>query len=99
MGWAQSLNLSLASDTLDGTIIYYGRLVDDATRLSSINTPLLGIFAENDSGIPPSAVYAFQSWLDQAGITDYDITIYPNTDHAFANPTGDNYAPDATRDA
>ncbi len=28
-----------------------------------------------------------------------EIHIYPNVDHAFANPSGDRYAPDETRDA
>ena len=68
-------------------MIYYGRLKDDAQQLAAINQPLLGIFAENDQGIPPSAVQAFQAGLDQAGKTDYDITIFPGVDHAFANPT------------
>lgn len=95
----QSLQLSLASDTLDGTVIYYGRLTDDVETLKNINQPILGIFAENDWWIPPSAVEAFQKWLDEAGVTDYDITIYPWVDHAFANPTGDNYEMDATLDA
>jgi carboxymethylenebutenolidase len=95
----QSLQLSLASDTLDGTVIYYGRLTDDVAILQNINEPVLWIFAENDQGIPPSAVTAFQSWLDAAWVVDYDITIYPWVDHAFANPTGTNHAEDATLDA
>lgn len=99
MWGAQSLNLSLASNSLDWTIIYYGRVTDNVDRLRTINSPVLGIFAENDTGIPPSAVNAFQSGLVNAGITDTSITIYPDTDHAFANPTGDNYAAQATIDA
>lgn len=99
LGGKQSLQLSLASDTLDATVIYYGRLETDPTVLASINQPVLGIFAENDGGIPPSAVAAFQSWLDAAGIKNYDLTIYPGVDHAFANPTGDNYTQEATIEA
>lgn len=95
----QSLQLSLASQTLDGTVIYYGRLTDDVETLKNINQPVLGIFAENDGWIPPSAVEAFQKWLDEAGVTDYDITIYPWVDHAFANPTWGNYEKQATLDA
>jgi carboxymethylenebutenolidase len=59
----------------------------------------LGIFAENDNGIPPSAVKDFQEWLQQAGKSHVDITIYPWVDHAFANPTGDNYSKQETLDA
>ncbi len=97
--WAQSLNLSVASDTLDATVIYYGRLTDDAEVLASVNQPLLGIFAEDDWWIPPSAVAAFQAWMDEAGKDDYDITIYPWVGHAFANPTWGNFEQEATIDA
>ena len=95
----QSLELSLASDTLDATIIYYGRLTGNVEVLKNINEPLLGIFAENDSGIPPSAVAEFQQWLTAAGKTWFDITIYSWANHAFANPTGNAFAKDATLDA
>lgn len=98
LGWKQSLELSLASDTLDATVIYYGRLYDDPTILAKINQPLLWIFAEKDNGIPPSAVEGFQKGLVSAGKT-WDITIYPNVWHAFANPTGNNFNKDATVDA
>lgn len=73
--------------------------MDDAEQLAKINQPLLGIFAEDDGGIPPSAVESFQAGLDQAGKTDYDITIYPGVGHAFANPTGNNHEQEATIDA
>jgi len=97
--WAQSLRLSLASDSLDATVLYYGRVIDDPEQLENINQPLLGIFAEDDGWIPPSAVEAFQAWLESAWKTDYDITIYPSVGHAFANPTWNNYEQEATVDA
>lgn len=47
LGWCfggqQSLNLSLA-EKLDATVIYYGNLVTDKTKLASISQPVLGIF-------------------------------------------------------
>lgn len=95
----QSLALSIASETLDGTIIYYGRLIDDPTILSGVNEPLLWIFAENDSGIPPSAVAAFEQWLLAANKTGFSITIYSWANHAFANPTGNAFEKEATLDA
>lgn len=76
LGGKQSLQLSLASDTLDGTIIYYGRLETDPTVLQTINTPVLGIFAENDQGIPPSQVETFEQALASIN-KQADITIYP----------------------
>ena len=73
-------------------------LETDPVALQSISTPILGIFAENDQGIPPSSVHAFEEGLVAIDI-ESDITIYPWVDHAFANPTGGNYSPDETKDA
>ena len=97
-GGGQSLNLALNNDNMDATVIYYGQLVTDTEELSKINWPVLGVFAELDSGIPPEKVNEFESSLDEVGIEN-NITIYPGVNHAFANPSGDRYAPDESKDA
>ena len=97
-GGGQSLNLALNNDNMDATVIYYGQLVTDTEELSKINWPVLGVFAELDSGIPPETVNQFESTLNEVGIEN-NITIYPGVNHAFANPSGDRYAPDESRDA
>ena len=101
LGWCfgggQSLNLSL-NNKLDATVIYYGNLVTDTATLSSIKWPVLGIFAELDKGITISTVHAFENSLNQLKIKN-EIIIYPGVDHAFANPSGTSYAPDASKDA
>ena len=97
-GGGQSLNLALNSDNMDATVIYYGQLVTDTEELSKINWPVLGVFAELDSGIPPETVAKFESALNEVGIEN-DITIYPGVSHAFANPSGDRYAPQESKDA
>lgn len=101
MGWCfggqQSLNLSLASD-LDATVIYYGNLVTSTEELESISGPVLGIFGAEDGGIPVEEVRAFESSLDELGVENY-INIYDGVGHAFANPSGSNYAAEETLDA
>ena len=97
-GGAQSLNLALNNDEMDATVIYYGRLVTEQESLSSINWPVLGIFAELDQGIPPSQVNEFEVALNALEIPN-DIYIYPGVDHAFANPSGERYAPEESMDA
>ena len=97
-GGAQSLNLALNNEDLDATVIYYGRLTSDQSQLSSINWPVLGIFAELDQGITVSSVNEFESSLNDLKIEN-EIYIYPDVDHAFANPSGMNYAPQETKDA
>ena len=97
-GGAQSLNLALNNNNMDATVIYYGQLVTDTEELSKINWPILGIFAELDNGIPPETVKEFEMSLDDVGIEN-NITIYPEVNHAFANPSGDRYAPNESKDA
>ena len=104
-GGAQSLNLAINSNDdvednnlVDATVIYYGTLVTDPEKLSSINWPVLGIFAELDKGITIDAVNEFESSLNDLNIQN-DIYIYSGVDHAFANPSGDRYAPEESQDA
>jgi len=96
-GGGQSLNLAVNSN-LDATVMYYGQPITDEEQLAHITWPLLGIFAEEDQGIPPETVKNFESKLDEVGITN-EIFIYPGVNHAFANPSGDRYAPEAAKDA
>jgi len=97
-GGGQSLNLALNNDEMDATVIYYGQLVTEKQTLSEISWPVLGIFAELDQGIPPETVNEFETVLDELEIPN-DIYVYPDVNHAFANPSGDRYAPDASMDA
>lgn len=102
LGWCfgggQSLQLALSGENLDATIIYYGQLTSDEGRLSGLRWPVLGIFGDQDQSIPVSSVNAFQAALDNLGIKN-EIYIYPGVGHAFANPSGMNYAPEETMDA
>ncbi len=105
MGWCfgggQSLQLALNSQEhkLAATIIYYGTpLVTNESSLSKIKWPVLGIFGDKDQAIPLEQVNLFRKSLDQNGITN-EIHIYKGVGHAFANPSGDNYAPKETEDA
>ena len=104
LGWcfggAQSLQLALNSQDhpLAATIIYYGRLVSDNATLANIKWPVLGIFGDQDRSIQVDTVKAFESALNSIGIPN-EIYIYKGVGHAFANPSGENYAPKETQDA
>ena len=97
-GGGQSLNLALDSDKIDATVIYYGSVVSDPEILSVIDWPVLGVFAELDKGIPVESVNAFESALNQADVEN-QILIYDGVNHAFANPSGERFAPEASKDA
>ena len=104
LGWCfggqQSLQLALNSEDhpLAATVIYYGRLVTEPESLSKIKWPVLGIFGDQDKSIPVPTVEEFEEALTQQGITN-EIYIYKGVGHAFANPSGDNYAPNETKGA
>ena len=105
LGWCfgggQSLQLALNTEPgypLAATIIYYGNLVSDQESLSKIKWPVLGIFGDRDKSIPVDSVKQFEDALNTNGITN-EIYIYKGVGHAFANPSGDNYAPQETQDA
>ena len=100
-GGGQSLQLALNSQDqpLAATILYYGTpLVIEKSELSKIKWPVLGIFGDKDQAIPLKQINQFKAALDEIGITN-EIHIYPGIGHAFANPSGDNYAPKETKDA
>jgi len=88
-GW--SLNAAmLLPDEIDAAVIYYGQVTDDEERLRLINAPILGLFGEEDTGIPVDSVRSFESALERLR-KNYKIEIYPDARHAFANPSGRNY--------
>jgi carboxymethylenebutenolidase len=100
-GGGQSLQLALHSEQhpLAATILYYGTpLVTDKQELSKIKWPVLGIFGDHDQAIPLQQINMFKAALDADGITN-QIQIYKGLGHAFANPSGANYAPKQTADA
>src|ERR671915_717085 len=96
--WSLQLALNSSENPLAATIVYYGRPVTDTASLSSITWPILGIFGDQDQVIPVESVKQFASALNASGVTN-DIYLYEGVGHAFANPSGDNYAPKETADA
>jgi carboxymethylenebutenolidase len=102
MGWCfgggQSMQLALSGEKLDATVIYYGSVVTDENQLKSIEWPVLGVFGDQDQVIPVSDVKSFNSSLDNLSIEN-EIYLYSGVGHAFANPSGANYAPNETKDA
>jgi carboxymethylenebutenolidase len=94
-GW--SLQHAIAEADLDAAVIYYGRLTTDSAQLAKIQAPVLGVFANDDKGIPPEAVDAFEKAMRAAGKS---IVVHRyDADHAFANPSGAHYDTAAATDA
>ena len=103
LGWCFGGALSLRTalllpEQLDAAVIYYGRLVTDPAELAPLRMPILGIFGGQDQGIPVASVREFETALEALGNT-VEIVVYEEAGHAFANPSGTRYQPEAAADA
>ncbi len=100
-GGGQALQLALNADQaspMAATVLYYGNLVTDQQQLSKLKGPVLGIFGSEDQSIPVSEVKKFEEALNANNITN-EIYVYEGVGHAFANPTGESFAPAELKDA
>lgn len=98
-GGAWSLQTGLLlPEQLDALVIYYGRLESDQRVLEPLQMPIAGFFGGLDQGIPVADVQAFEESLKALGKSP-EIHIYDDANHAFANPSGDRYNPEAAADA
>lgn len=87
-GWALQTAIMLG-DQADGCVMYYGMPEKDVERLKKLQTPVLGIFAINDPWISQEVVTEFRENMDKADRSLEVITFDAN--HAFANPSNENY--------
>jgi carboxymethylenebutenolidase len=103
VGWCfggrWSLDTALAAPAdVDATVVYYGQPVTERDRLARLEAPFLGIYGAEDSSIPVDQVRRLESTLRDLG-KDVEVHVYDGAGHAFANPSGDRYEPEAARDA
>ena len=92
------MQLALSGQKMDATVIYYGNLVTDESKLIVINWPVLGIFGNKDNVIPVADVNDFDLALDKLGIEN-EIYVYEDVGHAFANPSNPDHDVNKATDA
>ena len=78
--------------------MYYGRTQSEPKALAALQAPLLGLFGGKDQGIPLDGVRQMEHELVKLG-KNATIVVYPEADHAFANPTGNRYLAGPAQDA
>lgn len=90
MGGGWSLQAALMAESRNyGCVVYYGMPEKDTARLSTLEAPVLGIYAKKDAWISPAIVKDFQERMKSVGKT---LTVYSyDADHAFANPSNPKY--------
>lgn len=98
MGGSLTVATAAASQEVGAAVVFYG-MPRDMDILQTIQAPLLGLYGEQDHGIPVDLVRAFETALQKHGI-EHDVHIYPGAGHAFFNDSRPHiYQPYAAEDA
>src|SRR5262249_5286326 len=86
MGGQLSLQLALADPRIKGCGMCYGAVGTDPEKLKPLSGPVLGIFGEDEKGIPAAGVREFEQALKKAGKPVEKINIYQGAGHGFMRP-------------
>jgi carboxymethylenebutenolidase len=86
MGGQLALLAGTRNRRIGAVVDCYGIHPNVTLDLAQLSAPVLGIFAENDSFVPPAAVRKLESDLKAAG-KRCDFTLFPGVGHAFLNDT------------
>jgi carboxymethylenebutenolidase len=102
VGWCFGGGWSLQSALLGGKqtvgcVMYYGMPEKDVAKLKTLNSDVLGLFADQDKWINPQVVGQFEKDMAAAG-KKVTVKEYP-ADHAFANPSNPKYNKELAADA
>ena len=99
---------SALTDRIKAGVAWYGRLAarpgstEDRKYppdlAGSLKSPVLGLYAENDSGIPLASVDAMRAAIAAAGNTASQIIVYPGAQHGFHADYRPSYKEDAAKD-
>jgi carboxymethylenebutenolidase len=83
---------------ISAVVMYYGAPITDATQIARLQAPVLGLFGALDRSIPVDSVRAMEGVMKTAA-KSVAITVYPDANHAFANPSGRAYNATVASDA
>ncbi len=96
-GFGGSWALLTAGDA-DAVVVYYGQPFFNSERLAALDTPILGLFGDQDQDPPVGKVRRFESALEELGKSP-EIHVFEGAGHGFANPSDDAYDAEAAADA
>jgi carboxymethylenebutenolidase len=86
MGGALSLYAASKNPQVAACVVFYGIHPNVKPDIASLQAPVLGIYAERDAYVPPSAVHELEAKLKEHG-KSVEMHIYPGMDHGFFNDT------------
>lgn len=98
MGGSLTIATAAASRDVGAAAAFYG-MPGDLGIVGTIQAPLLGLYGQEDHGIPVDLVRSLEQELQQHGVV-HEIHIYAGAGHAFFNDSRPHiYDPDAAQDA
>ncbi|MET0649509.1 MAG: dienelactone hydrolase family protein [Pyrinomonadaceae bacterium] len=86
MGGVLSLYAASKNERVGACVVFYGIHPKVEPDFDALRAPVLGLYAEKDSSVPPEAVRALEEKIREHGKA-IETHIYPGTDHAFFNDT------------
>ncbi len=84
MGGVLSLYAACLNSSVAACVIFYGIHPKVNPPLENLRAPVLGLYAEHDSHVPPEAVQELETKLKALG-KSVEMHVYPDTKHAFFN--------------
>lgn len=98
MGGSLTMATAAASQQVGAAVVFYG-MPRELEIVSAIKAPLLGLYGEEDHGIPVDMVRSMEQKLQEHAVM-HEVHIYPGAGHAFFNDSRPHiYQPDAAQDA
>jgi len=99
MGGGLAQHTAVNDPSVGAAVSFYGGFKKVVTDWEKLNAPLMLIYAENDSSLPPEKGRELGAKLQKMG-KNAEVVIYPNATHAFFNDARPEvYNPDAAADA
>ncbi len=99
MGGVLSLYAATKNEVVGACVIFYGIHPKVNPPLENLSAPVLGLYAERDAYVPPTAVRQLEAKLKELG-KPAEFHIYAGADHAFFNDERpDVYNKEAAADA
>jgi len=98
MGGRIALASALKQADIQSAVMFYGSVETQKNALAPLKVPLLGIFGNEDHGIPLDQIKAFDAALKESG-KQATVLVYPGVGHAFFNEDRPGYDKEVAHDA
>ncbi|NDJ78992.1 MAG: dienelactone hydrolase family protein [Chloroflexi bacterium] len=100
IGWGMGAQLGLQTAMTSGDLrllmTFYG--LPNQIDVQNLDCPVLALFAEGDTTVPPEAISALRQALTQAKV-EHEVVVYPKVERGFFDDSSPTFHPVAAMDA